>query len=175
MRIAYAGAPGAFAHEACCLFAPDHGPVAADSFAAVADLVESGTVQAGMLPLFNSRAGEVEEVVSLLRSRPLRVQVEHDLPVRMHLLALPGANLPDIRTVTSHLVALRQCGETLATLDVAIEEAANTATAARDLADPFCAVLASEIASDVYGLIILRRDVHDDPNNITRFALVVRV
>jgi prephenate dehydratase len=174
MRIAYSGAPGAFGHEACLTFAPAEEPLAVPGFADVAAAVESGLAEAGMLPLRNSRAGTVEEVASLLASRPLRIASEHDLPVRMHLLGLPGAELADIRTVVSHRMALRQCTRFLAALSVETRDALNTAAAARDLADPSCAVLASEAAAKAYGLIVLRRDVHDDPNNLTRFARILR-
>jgi prephenate dehydratase len=173
MRIVYAGAAGAFGHEACRAFAADHQPVPVESFAAVADAVESGTAQAGMLPLRNRSAGPVEEVALLLASRPLRIVAEHDLPVRMHLLGLPGAELGGVRRVISHPMALRQCSKALAALGVETQEAANTAVAARDLADAACAVLASEAAADAYRLIILRRNMHDDPNNVTRFIRVV--
>jgi prephenate dehydratase len=115
----------------------------------------------------------VEEVTQLLAARPLRIDAEHDLPVRMHLLGLPGAELGAVRTVISHSMALRQCMEALVSLGVETRAAANTAVAARDLSDPTCAVLASEAAAEAYGLVILRRDVHDDPGNVTRFARVV--
>jgi prephenate dehydratase len=174
MRIAYAGTPGAFGHEACLAFAPAEEPLAVPGFADVAAAVESGLAQAGMLPLRNSRAGTVEEVASFLASCPLRIASEHDLPVRMHLLALPGAELADICTVVSHSMALRQCTKLLAALGVEAREALNTAAAARDLADPSCAVLASEAAARAYGLIVLRHDVHDVPDNLTRFARIVR-
>jgi prephenate dehydratase len=172
MRIAYAGAPGAFAHEACLAFAPDYEPIALESFAAVVDAVEGGAAEAGMLPLRNSRAGIVEEVAFLLARRPVQVRAEHDLPVRMHLLGLPGAELSAISVVRSHPMALRQCAEVLRTLGVETQDAPNTAIAARSLTDPSCAVLASEAAAEAYGLNILRRDVHDDPNNVTRFARI---
>ena len=172
MRIAYSGAPGAFAHEACLAFAPELEALAMDGFAAVADAVQSGAVEFGMLPLRNSRAGAVEEVAQLLATRPLRVVAEHDLPVRMHLLGLAGADLGTIRVVASHPMALRQCAAALEELGVAQEEAPNTAVAARDLVDPSRAVLASEAAALAYGLTILQRDLQDDPDNLTRFALI---
>jgi prephenate dehydratase len=173
VKIAYSGAPGAFAHEACLAFAPDVAPMAVDGFAAVADAVASGAADFGMLPLHNSAAGIVEDVAELLRTRPLRMVAEHDLFVRMHLIGLPGTVLSAVRIVASHPMALRQCARALATLGVALEEAPNTAIAARDLADPAHAVLASGAAAKAYGLIILQRDLQDDPDNRTRFALVV--
>ena len=172
MRVAYAGAPGAFAHQACLQFAPHHEPVAVEGFSAVAEALERGEVDIGMLPVRNSCAGPVAEVADLLSAQRLEVVSEHDLAVRMHLLGLPGAEFASIQTVVSHPVALTQCAEHLRQLKVVTRAAANTAIAARDLADSAEAVLASEAAAVVYGLIILRPNMHDDPDNITVFARV---
>ncbi|HEV8406813.1 MAG TPA: prephenate dehydratase domain-containing protein, partial [Sphingomicrobium sp.] len=96
------------------------------------------------------------------------------LAIRMHLLGLPDASLDQIRTVVSHPVALRQCAATLAALGVGTEETSNTAVAAKALTNPMRGVLASEAAATLYGLSILKRDVHDRPDNATRFAIVSR-
>ena len=74
-------------------------------------------------------------------------------------------------------MALAQCAGTLRSLALPGEAAANTAVAAKRLAattDRHVAVLASEAAAEAYGLTILRRDVHDQPDNATRFRVVGR-
>ncbi len=174
MKVAYQGAPGAFGHEACLTFLPDHQPVAKPSFAAVLQAVEAGETELGILPVENVCAGPVEEAQRLIAASPLSVTAEHDLPVRMHLLTLPNVRLEQIRTVASHPMALKQCAATLGALGLKTEEAPNTALAAQALSDPTRAVLASEAAARAYGLSILRRDVHDRPDNATRFAIVAR-
>jgi prephenate dehydratase len=127
-----------------------------------------------MLPVRNSRAGVVAEVAGLLAAGSVKVAAEHHLPVRMHLLGLAGADLSAVHTVVSHPVALAQCAAHLRELGVGTRAAENTAIAARDLANPREAVLASEGAAAVYDLVILRRDMHDDPENTTVFARIAR-
>lgn len=170
MRIAYAGAEGAFAHEACLTFAPDHTPVAVPDFGAVVAAVESGETEAGMLPLRNSRAGEVPEVKALLSGGRVTVRRDGELPVRLHLMGLPGAG--KVETVTSHPMALRQCAGSIARRGLATQPAPNTAIAARALRDPRTGVLASEAAASIYGLQIIERDMQDDPDNRTLFAII---
>lgn len=172
MSVAYQGAPGAFAHQACLAFAASHEPVAYASFADVAAAVAAGEAALGMLPLENSGAGLVPGVAELIAG--LVVVAEHVLPVRLHLLALPGVALAEVRTVVSHEMALRQCAGSLRALGLAGERAANTAVAARDLAGRDRAALASAAAAEIYGLTVLRADMQDDPDNRTRFALVRR-
>ena len=74
-------------------------------------------------------------------------------------------------------MALAQCRDTLRALRLPSEGALNTAAAARMLSttrDRETAVLASEAAADAYGLTILRRDVHDRPDNATTFRVLAR-
>jgi prephenate dehydratase len=174
MIVAYQGVAGAFGHEACLAFLPGHVPMPMPSFAAVAEAVAGGAAECGMLPLENSRAGPVEGVRALIESHRLAVAARHLLPVRMHLVALPGAALAGLRTVASHPVALRQCTVAIARLGLVAEAAANTAVAAQSLTNPESAALASESAARLYGLEILLRDVQDDPDNATMFAVVRR-
>ncbi len=172
MRVAYQGVPGAFGHQACLAFLPEHEPVAEPSFAAVIAAVAEGRAERGLIPVENSIAGLVEETRGLLDDAPVKVVAEPVLPVRMHLLGRPGATLETVRTVVSHPVALRQCARTLDRLGLAREEAENTAIAAAELRDPTKAVLASTAAGEAYGLVLLLADAHDRPDNATRFALL---
>lgn len=172
--VAYQGAPGAFSEEACLLFTPDYEPVPRPSFAAVTDAVLAGEAAIGMLPRVNSTAGPVPGIEDLLQRDGLAVRASHVLPVRLHLMAPPGTAVESVTTAVSHPVALRQCVEFLARAGIAAEEAENTAMAARALAGPGKAAIASEAAAAAYGLTILIRDVHDRPDNATTFCVVAR-
>jgi len=172
VRVAYQGAPGAFGHQAALAFCPGCEPLPHDTFEAVARSVAGGLAERGVLPVENSRAGPVSGVSEIIGTSGVRVLSEHALPVRMHLLALPGVALAEIRLVRSHPVALLQCAGKVAALGLEAEPAANTAVAARDLRTRDRAVLASAAAAEAYGLAILVSDMQDDPDNATRFAVI---
>ena len=174
MKIAFQGVPGAFSHQACLTFVPDHEPFGRPSFAAVIEAVLHGEAELGMLPFQNSAVGAVEDVQDLLADCPLAIVARHILPVRMHLLGLPGADPDAVTTAVSHPMALKQCAGTLARMGLAAQPASNTAVAAQALADPTNAVLASEAAAAAYGLTILRRDMQDRPDNNTTFVVLAR-
>lgn len=177
MKVAYQGEPGAFGHEACLTFLPDYEPVRKRSFTDVYEAVLARETELGMLPEENVAAGIVPEVRDLLARNELTVRSRHVLPVRMHLLANPGATLETIRTVVSQPIALAQCASSVTALGLSTEQSLNTAGAAKELAesgDLTRAVLASEKAAAQYGLQILKRDVQDHPENATRFVVLAR-
>lgn len=174
MTVAYQGIPGAFGHAACQIFVPGHDCIAKPTPVAVLAAVASGETDYGVLPVENSIAGPVHDVADLLFGCSLPSAM-HDMPVRMHLLARAGTRLKAITRVISHPVGLAQCVRTLRAMGVETEEASNTAIAAKALAqsgDASTAVLASEAAAATYGLEILRRDMQDRPDNVTRFCVL---
>ena len=173
MTVAYQGVEGAFSHEACTRFLPDHESAAFPTFADVIAAVQSGAADFGMLPLANNEAGETG-ARGLIERASLRIIDERVLPVRMHLLGLPNATLDQVRTVVSHPIALRQCSAALLRLGVNTEEASNTALAAKALSSPDRAVLASESAAAIYELAVLQRDIQNRADNATTFAIVSR-
>lgn len=172
MKIAYQGVRGAFSHEACLAFRTDHEAVGKQTFAAVLTAVADRDAELGMLPFENSTAGPVEEVHALLSKGAFPILARHRLPIRLHLMGLPGAELDEITTAVSHPMALKQCSETLGRLGLAAQPASNTAVAAQSLSDPTHAVLASEAAAAAYGLQILRRDMQDRSDNSTLFVVI---
>lgn len=175
MSVAFQGVPGAFSHEACRNFLPDDRPIGRATFAEVIETVLDGEADLGMLPFENNSAGAVEEVQALLAGASgVEIVARHTLPIRIHLLGLPGSELEQLRTAVSHPMALKQCTATLGSLGLAAEPASNTAAAAQALADPSKAVLASESAAEAYGLVILKRDLQDSTENATTFCVIAR-
>ena len=175
--VAYQGEPGAYAHEACRRFLPGHERVNRPTFEAVADAVMAGEAELGMLPVENNTAGAVPGNRALISRKGLRIRAEVELPIHLHLMAVPGARLEEIETVVSHPIALAQCHKVLERLSAAPEEAINTAVGARLLAtsgDRKKAAVASEAAALANGLTILCRNVHDRADNATTFCIVAR-
>jgi prephenate dehydratase len=132
--------------------------------------VAAGEAELGVLPLSNNAAGETG-ADDLLAQAGMCLVGEHELPIRMHLLGMAGSRLSDIRMIVSHPIALRQCAGQILALGLATEEASTTTAAAAQLNDPSRGVLASETAGRIYGLALLKRDMHDRSDNATRFAV----
>lgn len=174
-RVAYQGAPGAFSHEACLVLRPWDEPVAFQTFEAALEAVQSGACGCALIPVENSSIGTVEPAATLVRDAQLEQITEVWRPIRLALMALPGARLAGIQTAESHPIALRQCTATLAEMKLAAIEVFDTAGAARDVSqsgDLTRAAVAPMKAAEVYGLSILRNDLQDSADNRTRFVLL---
>ena len=174
MRVSYAGVEGAFAHIAARRIFPDANPVSVPSFRAAYDAVVRGESDAAVIPLENSTAGEVGEVMDLMLEGPLSVTGVYTLPVSQNLLGVPGASLSSIRRAVSHPQALSQCAPYLASHGITPVPAGNTAEAARSVAenkDPATAAVASLETAELYGLTVLERDINDQSDNVTKFAV----
>jgi len=66
-----------------------------------------------VMAIENSIAGSILPNYFLLQDYRFSIVGEVYLPIHMHLLALPGVKLSDIKTIESHPMAIRQCSDFL--------------------------------------------------------------
>ena len=173
MKVAYSGVEGAFAYIAAKKMYPKARLISCPDFLSAYRMVEDGEADTAVLPMENSLAGEVGTVMDLMFSGSLFINQVLDLPVRHHLLGIPGSTLEDIKTVVSHPQALNQCVKYINKNGFETKTAVNTAVAAKDAArdkDKTVGVIASEEAAELFGLTVLDHDVQDSEINSTRFA-----
>jgi chorismate mutase/prephenate dehydratase len=177
MRVAYSGVKGAFSYLAASRIFPDAEAVGYGDFAAAYHAVENGESDVAVLPLENSTGGDVGTVMDLAFFGTLKINGIYDIEVVQNLLVKPGASLSEIKTVISHPQALKQCGAFLKKLGVRMVEAANTAVAAKSVAesdDPTIAAIGSEEAAAEFGLDVLCSHIQEKGGNTTRFAVFSR-
>ncbi len=173
--IAYQGEPGANSHIASINFAGAFKPLACATFEDAIAAVRSGAARYGMIPVENSVAGRVADVHHLLPNSGLHIVGEHFERIYHQLMALPDATLKTVKTVHSHTHALGQCRTAIHALGLRPVVEADTAGAARMVAedgDLSKAAIASKLAAEIYGLRILQSDIEDAQHNTTRFLLL---
>ncbi len=175
--VAYSGVEGAFADIAARRIFPEAKRVGYGDFAAAYRSVQCGECDCAVLPVENSYAGVVGQVMDLMFEGDLFVNGIYSLPVTQNLLALPGASLSGIQTVVSHPQALAQCAAYLQSHGFEAVPASNTAAAAKSVArgsDPTVAAIASAETAALYNLIVLDHDINESPVNSTKFAVFSR-
>ncbi|WP_434300491.1 prephenate dehydratase [Corallococcus exiguus] len=175
-RIAFQGERGAYGDEATgALFGASVTRIPCPTFRAVFEAVAEGTVDGGVVPMESALAGPVAEVVDLLLEFAPALSGELRLPVRHCLLAPPGRTLEGLTRALSHPQALAQCGGWLRKHHLHPVPEANTAVAARRVAQEVLegtAAIASRTAAELYGLTVLAEGIADSPDNATRFLAV---
>lgn len=178
MTVAYCGVEGAFAHIAAKKMFPTATYKPCATFSEAYEGVENGDYDCAVLPLENSYAGEVGEVMDLTFSGDLHINQVIEVPITHNLLALPGASVDTIKTVVSHPQALMQCAEFIKKNNFEVKAYSNTALAAKfvkDSGDKTIAAIASDETANVFGLDIIEKSVNDVKTNTTRFAAFSRV
>ncbi len=108
---------------------------------------------------------------------PACLQICGEVPLRIRHCLLGRGPRSAIRRVCSKPQALSQCRNWLGTHlpGAKLEGAASSAEAASlATADPATAAIASAQAATNHGLEILARNIEDNPDNVTRFAIIGR-
>lgn len=175
IKVAYQGIKGANSHEAALRLFPDGTAVSYKSFEDVFEAVDRGEVKFGVLPVENSTAGSVSTVYDLILKHRFYIVGALDLPIDYCLGGLRQSELSDIETVWSHPQALSQCASYIARHDFKSTPCANTAVAARDVADEKrlnVAAICPYKAAEEYGLKVLDNHLQDNKDNTTRFIVI---
>jgi prephenate dehydratase len=148
------------------------------SFHALCESLKNGTSDFAVMAIENSIAGSILPNYFLLQSYHFSIIGELYLPIHMHLLALPGVKLQDIKCIESHPMAIRQCTEFIHTLNgIEVRESDDTALSAKRVGElklKDTAAIANEFAAKKYGLQILEKRIETHKKNFTRFLVLSR-
>jgi prephenate dehydratase len=175
--IAFQGMAGAYSDLACRKAYPELETVPCVSFDAAFRAVREGVADLAMIPVDNTLAGRVADVHYLILNGELYIIGEHFQLIRHCLLGLPGTKLEELTDVHSHVHAIPQCKKIIEDLQLDRHVVADTAKGASDIkiwGDKTQGAIGSELAADIYGLEILKRDVQDAAHNTTRFLIFSR-
>jgi prephenate dehydratase len=175
--IAFQGSPGAYSDLACRTSRPELETLPCRSFDDAFAAVRDGLAALAMIPIENSVAGRVADIHHLLPNSGLHIIGEHFQRVNHHLLGIKGARIEQLTHVHSHIHALNQCRTLIRELRLEPVVRLDTAGAAAEIAaagDASQAVIASELAGDIYGLVSLKANIEDAQHNTTRFLIMAK-
>jgi prephenate dehydratase len=177
-RVAFQGEPGAFSEAAAVrLLGTGISTVPRPTFDAAFRAIGEDIADALLAPVENTLAGSVVRVFDLLLDSNLTMVSETILHIEQQLIGCPGATLADLRSVSSHPVALAQCERFfLANPRLKRIPAEDTAGSVREVlarGDKSFAAIAGRRAAEIYGGAVLAENIHDNPENFTRFVLLV--
>lgn len=177
--VSYLGPVGTYTEEATVLFFGEKESITPVSTVPDAlAMVKKGESQYAVVPVENTIGGPVYNYLdAVVNDVDLVIIGEVNLPIRQTLLALPGTELKDIKTVMSHPQGIAQSKEWLKTNlpQAKIVEVPSTAEGAKrvaEMGDKSMAAIAASRTATVYNLSILANDLQYTNTNITRFWVV---
>ncbi|MFI3226672.1 MAG: chorismate mutase [Clostridia bacterium] len=173
--VGYQGTKGAFSHIASTRIFPEFSGRSYATFEDVFKAVQNGEVIQGVLPFENSFTGEIGDTIDLLSKYDCYIESMYDLKIDQNLLILPDADISDIKVVYSHEQGLMQSREYLSQFDFMQKPYANTALAAKFVAesgDKTLAAVASKETAEIYGLKVYKENINTSRYNTTRFVVL---
>ena len=174
-KIAIQGELGSYSHLASNKIYKDPEVIPCKTFNDTLDLVKKNKDIIAVIPIENSIAGRVADVHFLLPKYKLKIIGESFHVVNHCLLATRGNDLKNIKIVKSHSHAIGQCQEKINKYNLTPIIEADTAGSAKKLSEENrndVAVIASELAAEIYQLDILEKDFEDVKGNTTRFLIM---
>ena len=174
--VAYLGPEFSYSHLAAIeRFGQSSQLTPVSNIAAVFESVARGDANHGIVPIENSTDGRIVDTLEMFSRATVRICGE--VPIRIHHNLLGMCSQSQITEVQSKPQALSQCREWLAhQLPKARLVAATSTTAAAQNAmhKKGVAAIASKQAGINYGLNVIASNIEDNPNNVTRFAVLGR-
>lgn len=172
--VAYLGPEFTYSHLAAIeRFGQSSALVPVATIAAVFEEVERGQADYGMVPIENSTDGRVADALECLARSA--VQICGEVPLRIRHCLLANCSRNEIKQIYSKRQPFSQCRNWLSQHlpDVPLIEVASSADAARTAAEEKgAAAIASEQAGINHGVAVLVRSIEDNPDNVTRFAVI---
>lgn len=140
-----------------------------------------GQADYGMVAIENSLQGPVYETLDLLPGTPLRIYAEYTRSIEHCLVARPDSE--SIVKIYSHPQVLGQCRRSLRHWEeehhirLSLEAVSSTSEGARRaMEEPGAAALATRLAAETWGLVVVQEHMEDEPElNQTRFWVLGRV
>jgi prephenate dehydratase len=176
-RVAIQGIRASFHEEAAFkYFGEDIQTIECNSFKQTFEALKNGTADYVVMAIENSIAGSILPNYSLLQSYNFPVVGEVYLPIQLHLMALPGVRFEDVKYVTSHPIAIRQCVDFFDEYPhLKIVESNDTAACAKRIRDEKLTdtvAIANTLAARLYELDVLERRIESNKKNYTRFLIL---
>lgn len=139
------------------------------------DSLKKDKVDLIVAPVENTIEGTVRETLDLLFDHDFRIIGKIDLPISQCLLS-KEKSISSIKKVVSHPQAINQSRKFLEEhlSQVSIETSSSTISSVNNLEIPGIAIIGPKLAAKIYGLNILKEDIQESQNNVTRFNIIAK-
>lgn len=174
LHVAYLGPEATYTHQAALKnFGSSVKYLALPTVPDVFTTVKRGDADYGVVPIENSTQGTVISSLDMLVEAELKIVAQLYLEISHCLISM--SELESITEVHSKDNALGQCRQWLARMlpQAELVESPSTAHAVKHAREhPGTAAIGSAVAAELYGVPIIRDNIKDVADNVTRFLVI---
>ena len=174
MKIAYQGIAGSYSESCVKEMYPDCETISCKTFDECFEKASQDNSIKTIIPESNKTTGNIGVEYLIFKYR-LNIYAEHFFLINHNLLVVKGSKLSDIKDVFSHAQALSQSSEFIKKNNLNENVRADTAGSAKhvsEIKDKTKAAIASKLSAQIYNLDILKENIQDEKNNVTRFLVM---
>lgn len=175
MDIAFLGPEGTFTQQAAFKhFGHAVKTIPVATINEVFSAVELNNCQFGVVPVENSTEGVISHTLDRFLTSTLKICGEVEIRVHQNLMG-QATSLSEITEIFSHQQSLAQCRQWLDNHlpGVRLTAVSSNAEAARLASiNKQTAAIAGVVASEIYQLTIIEKNIEDESNNTTRFIII---
>ena len=174
MKIAYQGIAGSYSESCAKEIYPNCETISCKTFDECFDIANKDNEIKTLIPESNKTTGNIGVEYLIFKYR-LNVYAEHFYSIKHNLLGVPGSKLKDIKDVYSHAQALSQSSIFIKQNNLSENVRADTAGSAKyvsEKSDKTKAAIASSLSAQIYNLEIIKSNIQDNKENVTRFLLM---
>lgn len=177
IKVSFLGAAGSFSFIAAHKYFQKKIPLLSFlSIKGVFDSLKNRTSNYGVIPIENSTSGSILETYDELLKNKMKISGEIRLRIHHNLLVLGNRDINKITKCYSHPQGIIQCSKFFDRHPwIAPQVTTDTASGACVLSkskNRNIAAIASSECAGIYGLKITKKNIEDNKNNFTRFAVI---
>ncbi len=178
-KIAFKGESGSYDEEAAHLFFKEENlkSIPCNFYEDIFEMVKSGDVDYGVVPVENTLRGSEGEVFNLLTKSPLFVYGETEIRVDYCLIGPEGSRLKDIKRIFVHPGALRQTRGFIKEQDLVVIPSYRPMERLKvvvDNGERKTGAIFNERAAENFNMKIIERKVEVEKEDFTRYFLLSR-
>ena len=173
-KIYFQGTFGAYSHLAALSVEPNADIIPCKTFDECFDKASLEPENKIIIPESNRITGNIGIEYLIFKHR-LNIYMEHFQKIEHNLLGLPGSKLKDIKEVYSHAQGLSQCSKFIKDNNLTEHIRADTAGSAEMISknkNIKQAAIASSLSAKIYGLKVIKKNIENDNENLTRFLVM---
>ena len=173
-KIYFQGTYGAYSHLASIAIDPNAEIVPCKTFDECFLRASNEKQSKIVIPESNRITGNIGIEYLIFKYR-LNIYSEYFQKIEHNLLGQPGAKITDIKNVYSHAQALSQCSRFIKKNNLNEHVRADTAGSAEMISKnkkKDDAAIASTLSAETYGLEVIKKNIENEPGNLTRFLIM---